>query len=90
MATLFKADGTSKIVVPQKGKTFSLEELQSYVDGDIECVHTYNKRIFVMNEEGKLRGLEVNINATVEYRKLVSPNDVLVGNVLLCWSDEIE
>jgi len=90
MAKLFKTDGTSKVVVPQKGKTFTLEELQDYVGGDIECVHTYNRLIFVMNEEGKLRCLAVNIKATVEYQKLVNPNDVLVGDVLLCWADEIE
>lgn len=90
MAKLFKTDGTTKVVFPKKGKTFTLDELQDYVGGDIECVHTHNELIFVMNEEGKLRGLEVNIKASREYQQLVYTYDVLVGDVLLCLADEIE
>ena len=90
MATLFKTDGTSETVVPKKGKAFSLEELQSYVDGNIELIHTANSRVFVVNEAGILRGLPVNVNATIQLRRAVHPFAALVGDVLLCWSDEIE
>lgn len=97
MAKLFKTDGTTQHVEPKNGKTFTLEELQDYVGGDIEMVHAFNREnftisgeFFIMNEEGKLRGLEVNLKATDQYRKKVHPFDVLVGDVLLCESDEIE
>lgn len=90
MAILFRTDGTKEIVYPKKGKIFSLEELQDYVDGDIECVTTRSGRIFVMNEEGKLRGLLVNMKATTRYHLLSDTFDVLVGDVLLCSPNEIE
>lgn len=90
MAKLFKTDGTIKTVFPQNGKTFTLDELQGYVDGDIECVQALNKLIFVMNDEGKLRGLEVNIKATAFYKMAFRSYDLLVGNVLVCRSKEME
>ena len=37
MATLIKADGTIEEIKPKNGTDFQLEELQKYVDGNIEC-----------------------------------------------------
>lgn len=90
MARLLKTDGSVPFVEPKNGKTFTLDELQGYVGGDIECVHASKRLIFVMNEEGKLRGLKVNLKATVFYRILMRNFDLLVGDVLLCTTDEIE
>lgn len=90
MARLLKTDGSTPFVEPKNGKSFTLDELQGYVGGDIECVHASKRLIFVMNEEGKLRELAVNRKATVFYRMLMHNSDFLVGDVLLCSTDEIE
>lgn len=54
-----------------------LEELQDIVEGHIE-VQRYGNLIFICNEEGKLRGLEMNIPFGY---------DILVGNIIVCGAD---
>ena len=80
---------------PENGK-FSLELLQSIVEGYIEIVHIGNDELMVVNEEGRLRGMEVNDVATtyLNIRKLyVGENPVttpIVGVALFCKSSEID
>lgn len=55
--TIFKTDGTSKIVVlPDKN---TLDYLQSVVGGLIECVNI-NGNDLIVNEEGLINGLPYN------------------------------
>lgn len=78
-----KTDGSFHPVQP-KGKTFSLEEIQTYVGGYIEFVALMpplGKRYqMYCNEEGKLKGLDANLIANSFYAGL--EDDVLVGDVL--------
>ena len=53
-----------------------LHDLQKLVKGHIEVLHT-EKRQFVVNEEGRLVGLDVNEVASEEY------GSELVGNVVI-------
>lgn len=82
-------------IEPENGK-FSLELLQSIVEGYIEIVHIGNDELMVVNEEGRLRGMEVNDVATtyLNIRKLyVGENPVttpIVGVALFCKSSEID
>ena len=70
-----------------KGKTASLRELQDAVGGYIETVPTNDGRIMVVNEEGKLKDLEMNHVAT----ELLTHNaDVIVGNAVILGQDEME
>jgi len=88
MAILLKA--TSPIeqriqtVRPANGRTFTLEELQAFVGGDIQIVRTnYPKRWDVMNQDGKRLGLPINELATGGYHAAGGmPWDVIVGDVL--------
>lgn len=66
MATLIKIDGTRENIQPKNGRCFELEELQKYVGGLVEYVGISEEETMVINEEGKLIGLEINED---EYRK---------------------
>lgn len=84
MATLYSIDGMQKEVKPKVEKGFSLEELQSYVEGNIECVELPDGMVLVVNEEGKLKNLPVNRLATQEWEKYFGATDIIVGNALIC------
>tara|TARA_Y100000310_G_scaffold244963_1_gene249877 strand:+ start:1410 stop:1679 length:270 start_codon:yes stop_codon:yes gene_type:complete len=87
MAVLFRADDTQEIVTPAEGESFTLDELQGFVDGYIEPVQVPTRHIstgfvFIVNEEGRLKGLPLN--------RLVSSftGTVIVGDVLLMSDKE--
>ena len=79
MATLFTVEGEEKTVEP-KGDTFSLEELQKYVEG----VTLKDNKLLAVNEEGRLKNLLVNIPASRTAKMLI------VGPALLLESEQIE
>ena len=82
-------DGREEFIEPKNGTDFSLEELQTIVDGYIEVVRLGENRIMVVNEEGKLQGLPFNKRATnlvVGY----GINDVIVGTALVCNRDMVK
>lgn len=57
----------------------TLETFQKLVNGHIE-VFSYKNVLVVCNEEGKLRGLEMN---------LILGRELLVGNLVICgWNGE--
>jgi len=83
MATLITTTGEVREVRPTNAKTFSLEELQTFVGGYIEEVRLNGKIMFV-NEEGLLEGLAANRIASLEARRTI------VGDVLVCHNEEVE
>lgn len=90
MGILMKTNGDVSEVYPQeKSKHFSLKELQGFVNGYIEIVGVGTK-FLVLNEEGKLNGLEINIKATEIFQKYYGMTDVIVGDVLLADESEID
>ncbi len=70
-------------VTPKNGTDFSLEELQEIVGGYIEILPLQDNEIMVINEEGKLDGLDYNSKATEEVQKC-GWADFIVGDVLVC------
>lgn len=90
MGILMKANGDVSEVYPtKKGHGFSLKELQGFVEGYIEIVGI-GKKFLVLNEEGKLNGLEINLKATEIFQKHYGVTDVIVGDVLLADENEID
>lgn len=83
MAYILKTDGS---IINNCGT--ELEDLQSAVGGHIEIVPTKNGKYMVVNEEGKLMGLEVNVDATKMYES--GGADFIVGNVVICEKNEIK
>lgn len=95
MALLIKVEKgiTSIEVVEPKGETFTLQELQNFVCGNIELLFAACGEIcMVVNEDGKTLRLPVNMTATMLYSALATRHfhDTIVGNVLLCKSNEID
>jgi hypothetical protein len=87
MATLYRVDGTHETVHPRDGNTFTLLELQAYVDGYIECVATpqgyAEGQVVYANEEGLLKAMTPNPHAPRRFGR------TLVGPVISCSPDEV-
>ena len=77
-AFIYQANGEIIPIMPKDGKFFSLKEMQSIVDGHIEIVYLQDGRLMIVNEEGKLDGLNPNPEATKLYM-----HDYIVGDVLV-------
>ncbi len=92
-----KTNGTMTRVDPENGTDFELEQLRTLVtDGEgnhtieiVDCISDPDAGlIMVLNEEGKLLGLEFNLVAT--QISGFYPHDVIVGNVLVCRHDGVK
>lgn len=81
MAILIGTDGRTYEVRPSNGVHWTLEELQGFVGGDIEVVSTVDGHFMVINDLGKLKGLDLNIPATRLY--IHGRHDVILGNALV-------
>lgn len=88
-AKIFKTNGEIIEVEPKNGTYFKLPELQKIVGGYIEIVNLTKDRIMVVNEEGKIYGLDINSAAT-ELLVQNGGRDIVVGNVLVCDSNMVK
>lgn len=84
---LIRAEGSMEEIQPANGVAFVLEEMQKYVGGYIEML-SIPPKVMVMNEEGKLNRLPHNRTATALTRGILSPDDVVVGDVVICTPAE--
>lgn len=89
MGKIYKTDGTIIAVEPKNGTDYSLEELQEIVGGYIEVLPLNDDEIMVLNEEGKILGLDLNDNATALISEAGMWDDFIVGDVLVCKNDEV-
>lgn len=89
LSTVITTDGLHRNVEPSNGTDFSLEELKEFVGGYIEIVHLNKSQVMVVNEEGKLIGLEPNPFATLLVQ-IAGHRDIIVGNVLVCDTSKIK
>lgn len=89
MATIYRANGAALRYEPRAGNEgFTLAELQGIVGGYIEMVRLWDGRVMVVNEEGLLRGLPFNRDATTLYHLGRVTTDPIVGDVLVCTRRE--
>ena len=89
IARLYKTNGEVIEVSPKNNRDFTLEELQNFVEGDIEIINLTTEKILIVNEEGKINKLHFNESATELWREYYGRTDYIVGNALLCNSDEV-
>lgn len=89
-ATLIRTEGEIVDIKPLNKKSFTLEEMQAFVGGNIEIITLPSGKVLVVNEEGKLNGLPKNEHATEIWKeeypieKYPHNNDSLVvGDVLI-------
>lgn len=90
MATLYKADGTKE----EFKYPTSLENMQQAVKGWIEYAYMPDGSAFIVNEEGKLKGLPYNERATHIYQRTwyltgVRNEDFLAGDAILVSEQEL-
>lgn len=64
------------------GKIVTLKEMQDCVKGYIEFIYLPNNMIMVVNEEGKIDGLELNTPATTFLQSNDLPH-IIVGDALI-------
>lgn len=89
MAKIFKANGEVTEVTPENGTDFSYVELKKIVNGYIQVIPAGHAMVMVLNEEGKLLGMPFNENATRAQFFRTGIEHILVGDVLLCKSNEV-
>ena len=93
MAKIYKTDGTVVATEPRNGKNFQLSELRDIVGGYIEVVALCGGFYMVVNEEGKLRNLPFNREATNVLQKMAANkgyvNDYICGNALVCEKTQL-
>lgn len=82
--------GPSRPFAPANGKTFRLREAQAAVGGFVESL-PIGDYLMVLDEDGKAKDKPINPRAT----KLLhlaggSPDDQVVGDVLICERSMIE
>ena len=71
------------------GTMVTLKEMQDCVKGYIEFVRLPNNMIMVVNEEGKIDGLGLNISATTFVQSKNLPH-IIVGDVLVIDSKFVD
>lgn len=90
MAQLIKADGTIKDIEPKNGTDFQLEELQGYVDGDIDLINLFDGSVLVINDDGKDRYPTNNKATNIAHdHHAIWDGDWIDGDVVMCLNSEI-
>lgn len=88
-ATVLKATGECIHVKPKNGTDFSLEEAQSVVGGYVEVIHLSSTQLMIVNEEGLLRKLPYNKQASL-IAYMARKANAIVGDVLVCDSEQFK
>lgn len=89
-ALLIKTTGESSFVTPKNGTDFTLEELYQLLGCDmVEVVYPAYESdcIFIIDEEGKLTGKDINYPATMMWG---AQRDALVGDVIFCHTSMLK
>lgn len=90
-ALLIKATGESSSITPKNGTDFTLKELYKLIGCDtIEVVYPLydSDLIFIIDEEGKLKGKDINYAATIMWGS--AGYDALVGDVIVCHTSMLK
>jgi hypothetical protein len=93
MAKIIRVDGSEEdLKVTNKRTGLDLKTMQTAVGGYIEMVYLPGGRLFVCDEEGKLKGKPVNVRATKMWGEIIGTAtlDTLVGDVILAERGEVK
>ena len=90
MAEILRANNTRQEVSPKNGATFSLDELKVVVGGWVEAVHLDDSTLMLVNEEGRLMGLEYNQLASTVFLQYKGYYEPIVGDVLVCDINQMD
>ena len=87
---IYRLNDQVERIAPKNGKKYQLAELQEIVGGWIQVCQGDDGNILIIDEEGKLKGKDLNERATQWYRTHVYRGDYIVGDALLCKEGRIE
>ena len=82
LADYFKSDNTDQSqfnYIDDEKKTPSLKEAQDFVGGYVECITFPNGDVLIVNEEGKLKGLPLNPEATLLWKITFDNDNYITG-----------
>ena len=66
-------------IIDDEKNTPTLKEAQAFVGGYVECITWPNGDLLIVNEEGKLRGLPLNPEATLLWRMTFDNDNYVTG-----------
>ena len=93
MAKLYRTDGTAQDITPKNGKDFQLKELYEALGCElVEAIRIPTAgKIVIIDEEGKLNGKDINGDMTyyLRYHSVIASWDFIVGDAIMCDSDEL-
>ena len=86
VASLIRTDGSGELITPLNETDFTLSEIQKHVGGLIEVLHLSGRLIMIVNEGGKLNGLDINPVATfiAHENMAIHGTDYIVGDAVVC------
>lgn len=91
MGILMNVTGTQQVVSPKNGTDYKLEELYAMLNVQmIEVVTLSEHMIMIIDEEGKLNGSAQNFEATGIFQMACNTEDVIMGNALVCNTEELQ
>ena len=100
LADYFKSANTDQSqfnYIDDESKTPSLKEAQDFVGGYVECITFPNGDVLIVNEEGKLKGLPLNPEATTLWRSTFTKDkysfgydDFVVGPAILIKANALK
>ena len=82
LADYFKSVNTDQSqfnYIDDEKTTPSLKEAQDFVGGYVECITFPNGDVLIVNEEGKLRGLPLNPEATLLWKIAFDNDNYITG-----------
>lgn len=83
MATIIRVTGEEENFTMDKNTT--IEQLREIVGGNIEVVQLHDRKLMLVDEDGKLKGKPINEKATNMY---VPMFDMVAGDVIVCTRKE--
>ena len=89
MAVVLRVDGSCEQVFPKQPPAFTLAELQGLVGGYLELVALADGSFMLIDEQGKLKGLPYNEQATERARGCLLGGDCIVGAALVLSGQEM-
>lgn len=89
MARLIKSNGKEILMFPENEGVFKLREVQEVIGGDVEILPIEIDSVMIIHKDCELKHLTFNKRAT----DIAFQNNVfrcIIGDVLICASEEIE
>ena len=66
-------------IIDDEKNTPTLKEAQDFVGGNVECIGWPNGDLLIVNEEGKLKGLPLNPEATLLWKMTFDNDNYVTG-----------